>query len=79
MECNGIKWNIYKIYHTNSFEVILNWPKKKTRVDTEQKVHNCVNILTIIKIICLQNIETWKIESLNYSFQSLFLNQSFHN
>ena len=34
----------------------------KTHLSTEQKVHNWMNILTMIIIIFLQNMGTWKIE-----------------
>ena len=34
----------------------------KTHLSTEQKVHNWINILTMIISIFLQNMGTWKIE-----------------
>lgn len=60
MKCNGNKWNIYKITHTNSFEITDLKKKKKSEYWTEgpqlyKQPNHDYNY-------CLQNMGIWKIE-----------------
>lgn len=77
MEYNGSNWHIYKISHCNNFEVI-NLKKKKRCLTTEPKVHNCVNILTMIIIIFLQDMEIWKIEITKLFISVVFFSPTNH-
>lgn len=48
----------------------------KNTSEYEQKVHNCINVLTTLIIIFLQNMGTWKIE-ITELFQLLFFQPIF--